>query len=52
VWIAVPGQQQRIQWAGGGTQVAVRQVQVDGRFFQITMPQQNLDGSQVRTGFE
>ncbi len=27
-------------------------MQVDSRFFQITMPQQNLDGSQVRAGFE
>jgi hypothetical protein len=26
-------------------------VQVDGRFFQIAMPQQDLNGSQIRAGF-
>ena len=30
----------------------MREVQVDRCLFQITMPQQHLDGAQVGTGFE
>jgi hypothetical protein len=31
--------------------MVMREVQVDRRLFQITMPQQHLDGAQVGTGF-
>ena len=32
--------------------MAMREVQVDRRLFQIAMPQQHLDGAQVGPGFE
>jgi hypothetical protein len=32
--------------------MAMREVQVDRCLFQITMPQQHLDGAQVGPGFE
>jgi hypothetical protein len=42
--IAIPRQRQRVERAGGGVQVLLRKVKVDGGLFQITMSQQNLDG--------
>jgi hypothetical protein len=32
--------------------VTLRKVEVDGRLFQIVVPEQPLDGAQVRTRFE
>jgi hypothetical protein len=32
--------------------MALGEVQVDGGFFQIAMAQQDLDGAQIRAGFQ
>jgi hypothetical protein len=42
--VAILGQGQRVEWAGGGVQVLLRKMEIDGGLFQIAMPQQNLDG--------
>ena len=43
---------QRVERARGGLQMPVRKMQVDGGRLQVTVPQQELDGSQVHAGFE
>ena|ERR1700680_5138565 len=42
--IAIPGKWQSIERTGGGVQVLLRKVEIDGGLFQIAMAQQNLDG--------
>ena len=50
-FLLLRGQDQGVQRAGGGTEMAFGQMQVDSGFFQIVMPQQQLNGSQIGTGF-
>ena len=45
-------QQQGVERTRRRAQMPVGQVQVDRRFFQITMSQQNLNRAQVRAGFQ
>src|SRR5262249_13435196 len=52
VGVAIPRQGQRVERAGGGVPVLLRKVEIDGGLFQIAMPQQNLDGPQIRAVFE
>ena len=33
-------------------QMSLREVQIDDRVFDIGMPQQQLNGAQIRTGFQ
>ena len=42
--IAIFRQGQGVERTGGGVQVLLRQVRIDGSLFQIAMTQQNLDG--------
>src|SRR5208283_6046867 len=46
-FLLLSGQDQGVQWAGGGAEMAFGQMQVDGGFFQIVMPWQQLNGAQV-----
>lgn len=43
---------ERIQRTGRHTEMPAGQMQVDGCFFKIAMPEQHLDGAQVGTGFQ
>ena len=45
-------QRERVQGASGGAEMAFGKMQVEGGFFQIVMPQQQLNRAQVGTGFE
>src|SRR6266852_9031088 len=45
-------QRERVQGASGGAEMAFGKMQVDGGFFQIVMPQQQLNRAQGGTGFE
>jgi len=49
---ALGAQPQRVQRDGGGAQVALRQVNVNHRFAQVGVPEQQLDGAQVGAAFE
>src|SRR5271165_1632562 len=46
-FLLLSGQDQGVQRAGGGAEMAFGQMQVDGGFFQIVMPWQQLNGSQI-----
>src|SRR5271165_2906175 len=46
-FLLLSGQDQGVQRAGGGAEMAFGQMQVDGGFFQIVMPWQQLNGAQV-----
>lgn len=39
-------------WAGGCAEMPLREMQIGGRFLQVAMPEQHLDGPQVGAGFE
>ena len=41
-----------IEWAHRGSQMLLRDVQVDGRALDIFMPEQHLDGAKIRPCFE
>ena len=41
-----------IQWTAGGAEMPPGEMQIDGRFFQVAMTQQHLDGAQVGASFE
>ena len=45
-------QLQRIQRTGGRVQMPLRKMEVDGGLFQIAMAQQDLNGAQIRAGFQ
>src|ERR1700689_3979245 len=45
-------QSERVQRTRGGAEISRRKMKVDGGLLQIAMPQQNLDGAQVRTRFQ
>ncbi len=51
-FLLLRGQNQGVQRARGGAEMAFGQMQVDGGFFQVVMPQQQLNGSQIRTVFQ
>ena len=42
----------RIQRAGGGAEMALRQMEIDGGLFEIAVAQQHLDRVQVRAGLQ
>jgi len=46
------GDLQLIQWIGYGLQMPVRQMQVDESVFKAGMTEQELDGTEVGSGFE
>ena len=46
------GERERVQRAGGGAQMALRQVDVNHGFAQVGVAEQQLDGAQVGAGFE
>src|SRR5271165_4676123 len=50
-FLLLSGQDQGVQRAGGGAEMAFGQMQVDGGFFQIVMPWQQLNGSQISAVF-
>src|SRR5258708_37244106 len=50
--LAMAGKCQRVERAGGGVQVLLRKVEINGGRLQIAMAQQNLDGPYIRAGFE
>jgi hypothetical protein len=50
-FLLLSGQGQGVQRARGGAEMAFGQMQADGGFFQIVMPQQQLNGAQIGTGF-
>src|ERR1035437_9715642 len=41
-----------IERAGGRAQMPLGQMQIDGRYFEVSMAEQYLDGAQVSAGFE
>jgi hypothetical protein len=46
------GEGQSVERTGGRVETVLREVKVDRCFFQIAMAKQNLNGSQICTGFE
>jgi hypothetical protein len=50
--IVFPGEGQRVERARGSVQAFLRKVEIDGGLFQIAMPQQDLDGPQIRSVFQ
>src|SRR5271157_223695 len=50
-FLLLSGQDQGVQRASGGAEMAFGQMQVDGGFFQIVMPEQQLNGSQISAVF-
>ena len=49
--LLLSGQDQGVQGARGGAEMAFGQMQVDGGFLQIVMPEQQLNGSQISAVF-
>jgi hypothetical protein len=49
---SLESERERIERAGGCAQVPLRQMQIDGRYFEVAMPEQDLDGAQVGAGFK
>jgi len=49
-WLVV--QCERIQRTGRCVQMALREMQVEGRFFQVLMTEQELNGAEIGAGFE
>lgn len=50
-YLSVMGEdRKRIQRAGGGAEMALRQMEINGGLFEIAVTQQELDGSQVGAG--
>ena len=45
-------ERERIERAGGRTQMALGQMQVNSRYFKVAMAEKNLDGAQVGAGFK
>ena len=45
-------ERERIERAGGRAEMPLGQMQVDGSDFEVAMPEQDLDGTQVGAGFE
>src|ERR1700736_4962693 len=45
-------ERERIKRAGGRAEMALGQMQVDGRYFEIAMTHQYLDRAQVSAGFK
>ena len=45
-------ERERIERAGGRTQMPLGQMQVDCRYFEVAMPEQNLNRAQISTGFK
>src|ERR1039458_9354322 len=43
---------ERIERAGGGAQMPLGQMQVNGRYFKVAMAKQDLDRAQVGAGFK
>jgi hypothetical protein len=43
---------QRIQGTGGCAEVPIRKVQIDRRFFQVTMTEQHLNRAEVGACFQ
>ena len=41
-----------IERAGGCAEMPLREMQVDGRYFEVAMAKQDLDSAQVSAGFE
>jgi len=41
-----------IERAGGRAQVPLGQMQIDGRYFEVAMTEQDLDGAQIGAGFK
>ena len=52
LWVRRRCEHERVERAGGGTKMALRHVQVSAGGLQIGMPQQELNRTDVRTGFE
>src|SRR6202011_4821442 len=50
--IVFPGQGQRVERARGSVQAFLRKVEIDGGLLQIAIPQQDLDGPQIRSVFQ
>ena len=46
------GERERVQRAGRGPHMALRQMDVNHRFAQVGVAEQQLDGAQVGAGFE
>ena len=45
-------ERERIERAGSRTQMPLGQMQVDCRYFEIAMAEQDLNGAQVSAGFK
>src|SRR5580658_814674 len=45
-------ERQCIKRAGGGAEMPLGQMQIDGRYFEVAMAEQDLDGAQVGAGFK
>jgi hypothetical protein len=45
-------ERQCIERAGGRAEMPLGQMQIDGRYFEVAMAEQYLDGAQVRADFE
>jgi hypothetical protein len=43
---------ERIELAGGRAEVLLGEMKIDGRYFEVAMAEQYLDGTQVSAGFE
>src|SRR5208283_5118507 len=50
-FLLLRGQDQGVQRARGGAEMAFGQMQVDGGVFQVVMPQKQLNGSQISAVF-
>ena len=45
-------ERERIERAGGRAEVPLGEMQIDGRYFEVAMAEQYLDGAQVIAGFK
>jgi hypothetical protein len=45
-------ERERIERAGGCAEMPLGQMQIDGRYLEVAMAEQDLDGAQVGAGFE
>ena len=43
---------ERIELAGGRAEVLLGEMKIDGRYFEVAMAEQYLDGTKVSAGFE
>jgi hypothetical protein len=49
---SLPRERERIERAGGRAEMPLRQMQIDGRYFEVAMTEQYLDSAQVGAGFK